>query len=212
VTTLYYVMDPMCSWCWAFRPVLERLQRELPEDVALRYVMGGLAPDSDEPMPESMQQYLQRTWRAIAERTGAEFNFEFWTRCRPRRSTWPACRAVIAAQRQDHDKGPEMAHAIQRAYYLEARNPSERDTLVALAGEVGLERERFAAELGSPEVERLLHADFELCRRFGIQGFPSLVLQRGDRAYLVARGYTEAGPLLQAVRAALAEEAGAPAR
>ena len=22
--TLYYIHDPMCSWCWAFRPVLDR--------------------------------------------------------------------------------------------------------------------------------------------------------------------------------------------
>jgi hypothetical protein len=27
---------------------------------------------------------------------GTKFNFEFWSRCRPRRATYPACRAVIA--------------------------------------------------------------------------------------------------------------------
>ena len=30
-----------------------------------------------------------------------------------------------------------MIHAIQRAYYLEARNPSDTQTLIELAGEIG---------------------------------------------------------------------------
>ena len=32
---------------------------------------------------------------------GVRFNFDFWTHCTPKRSTYPACRAVIAARAQD---------------------------------------------------------------------------------------------------------------
>jgi hypothetical protein len=53
VTTLVYVHDPMCSWCWGFDPVLRELVSSLPEGVAVRRLLGGLAPDSDEPMPAS---------------------------------------------------------------------------------------------------------------------------------------------------------------
>lgn len=206
MATLYYVMDPMCSWCWAFRPVFDDVVRALPEGVSVRHVMGGLAPDSDEPMPEPMQQHLQKIWKGIAAQTGARFNFEFWTRCRARRSTWPACRAVIAAARQDEEKALEMIEAIQHAYYLQARNPSDRETLVALAGEIGLDAARFEADLDSPQVEELLQADFALARRLGVEGFPTLVLRAGGRAYLIAQGYTQSAPVLRRVRAVLESE------
>ena len=63
--TLFYVHDPMCSWCWAFKPALTELHAPLPESVRLQRVLGGLAPDSDVPMPLQMQQVMQQTWQQI---------------------------------------------------------------------------------------------------------------------------------------------------
>ena len=126
---LYYVADPMCSWCWGFRPVLQEVVAALPETVPVVYVMGGLAKDSDEPMPEATRAYVQRNWRDVTATTGAEFNWDFWSECKPRRSTYPACRAVLAARAQREDAVPELFDAIQRAYYREAGNPSDIETL-----------------------------------------------------------------------------------
>ena len=99
--TLYYVLDPMCSWCWGFRPVFEsllvHLSKNLPDQINVQYVMGGLAPDSDQPMPEETCLYIQKQWSAVETTLGAKFNWDFWSECQPRRSTYPACRAVIAA-------------------------------------------------------------------------------------------------------------------
>ncbi|MGB5741033.1 MAG: DsbA family protein, partial [Sedimenticolaceae bacterium] len=90
---LIYIHDPMCSWCWGFRPTFEQLCASLPRHVAVRRLLGGLAPDSDQPMPADMQMRLQQTWRRIQQRIpGTRFNFDFWRVCDPRRSTWPACR------------------------------------------------------------------------------------------------------------------------
>ena len=83
---LLYVVDPMCSWCWGFTGVRAQVSEEFP-DHEWQLVMGGLAPDSDEPMEEETRAYVQDAWRAVAQRTGAEFNHDFWTECAPRRST-----------------------------------------------------------------------------------------------------------------------------
>ena len=123
---LYYAYDPMCSWCWGFRPVWEELQARLPAEVRVQPILGGLAPDSDQPMAPDMQSHLQDTWRRIEQRIpGTSFNFAFWENCSPRRSTYPACRAVIAAGAQGPGQESNMVLAIQRAYYQQARNPSD---------------------------------------------------------------------------------------
>lgn len=57
--TLYYVHDPMCSWCWGFQPTWRKIKAELPDGVSVEYLLGGLARDSEEPMLETMRGYLQ---------------------------------------------------------------------------------------------------------------------------------------------------------
>ncbi len=212
IATLHYVLDPMCSWCWAFRPHWRRVVAWLPEGVAVRYVMGGLAPDSDQPMSPAMQRHLQSVWRLIAERTGAQFNFEFWTRCQPRRSTYPACRAVVAAALQRDSAEAAMIEAIQDAYYMQARNPSDRDTLLELAAEIGLDPEHFARDLDADAVAERLQADFATRDRFGVQGFPSLILApNGATGYAVAWGYSEAPDVIDRLTRVLREvEAASP--
>lgn len=183
MSTLYYAHDPMCSWCWAFRPTWDQVYRALPDGVALVRLAGGLAPDSDDPMPEAQQRQIQQIWRSIEKHVpGTRFNFDFWTQCRPRRSTYPACRAVIAAARQDESRYETMVEAIQHAYYLDARNPSDEDTLVALAGEAGLDKEGFRRDLASDAVRAEFRKQVETCYTLGIQGFPALVIRTGNVA------------------------------
>ena len=147
LTQLYFIADPMCSWCWGFRSSWQTFLAELPPSVIVKDLMGGLAPDSDEPMDATTQAYVQSAWRSVGDRTGAKFNHEFWDVCQPRRSTYPACRAVISAGLQSTSARTRYFEAVQQAYYLEARNPSQTATLIALAGEIGLDSAQFQKDL-----------------------------------------------------------------
>jgi len=197
---LLYVVDPMCSWCWGFTGVRSEVSSEFP-DLKWQLVMGGLAPDSDEPMDEATKSYVQDAWRAVAQRTGAEFNHDFWTECAPRRSTYPSCRAVIVAG--ELGKSEEMLAAVQRAYYQEARNPSDTETLTALAADIGLDPAAFEAALGSPETQTKLEGDFALRGAIGAYSFPSVGLLDGEEAQLIATGWCDAQALASAIRGAI---------
>ena len=80
VSTLYYIADPMCSWCWGFAPVIENVAGELPQEVHLQYVMGGLAKDSDDPMSDETQAYVKNAWREVTAATGARFDWKLLDR------------------------------------------------------------------------------------------------------------------------------------
>ena len=158
-------------------------------------------------MPEETRAYVKRNWREVEATTGEAFNWDFWTICKPRRSTYPACRAVLAARVQHEDTGPLMFQAIQRAYYREARNPSDVETLVALAGELSppLDVDRFERDLVSPEIDARLHEDFALRRSIGVREFPSLVLKQADEQVWIVGGYAAPGATLARLRDALGE-------
>lgn len=169
----------MCSFCWAYRPAfLELCTQLLTQYPLLRivYVAGGLAPDSHTPMPQAMQEKLQSTWRYIQKQIpGTPFNFDFWQRCQPRRSTYPACRAVIAARLLDANQEVEMIYHIQTAYYLRAENPSNDDILIRAATRVGFDATTFTEAYRSEATEHTFQQDLALTRALGISGFPSLV-------------------------------------
>jgi len=41
---LIYFVDPMCSWCWDFSPVILSISQAFPGRVPVRVVLGGLFP------------------------------------------------------------------------------------------------------------------------------------------------------------------------
>jgi len=177
-TILYYVHDPMCSWCWAFVPTWTKIQDELEGKLDIRYLLGGLAPDSDQIMPQEMQKAISGYWKTIEESVpGTYFNHDFWKVCTPRRSTYPSCRAVIAARKQQPELEKAMIQGIQEVYYLEAMNPSDDEVLINIADALGLDAEQFAVDLNSAETQQEFDAEMDLGSRIGAQGFPSLILQ-----------------------------------
>jgi putative protein-disulfide isomerase len=208
-TELLHFHDPMCSWCWAFRPTWQQLRAQLPADLPVRRVVGGLAPDSDVPMEPAMRAKLESIWQMIQARVpGTQFNFDFWTQCTPRRSTYNACRAVLAAKRLAPESEDAMIFAIQQAYYLQAKNPSDISTLVDVALGIGLDAKAFAIELSGAAVEAALQDELAFARQAPINGFPSLVLRTPSGMQPIGLDYLDAAPMLQQINRAMMNSPG----
>ena len=194
----------MCSWCWGYRPTWLKLREALPEQVEIRLLLGGLAPDSDAPMPDDIRRMVQDHWRNIERQLGTRFNHEFWTRCQPRRDTYKACRAVAAAAAFGQEE--EMILAIQEAYFLRAMNPSEPDTLVQLAGEIGLDEDEFREALFSASTEAEFARQLNLSRAMGVNSFPSLRLEHDGRLYPIPVDYQDHRPTLEEIQRTLTKK------
>jgi len=192
VTILYYIHDPMCSWCYAFDSSLTALQKELPDFIRIKKIAGGLAPDTTNPMPVELQQKIQETWRRIEQTVpNMQFNYDFWIINTPVRSTYPACRAVLAARQQGTDFEDKMIGAIQTAYYQKAENPSLESTLLECAIEVGLDVNRFADDLTSNEIEEELQNEIRIARKLDVISYPFLLLEHNGRLFPVTVDYLD---------------------
>ena len=207
--TLFYIHDPMCSWCWGFSSAWQVIKEQLSNDIKLETVLGGLAPDSDVPMPEDTKQYLQGIWKNIERAIpGTQFNYDFWSVCEPRRSTYPSCRAVIAAREINPKLESEMISAIQKAYYLQAKNPSDTAVLIELAEGIGIDKTQFSDTLKSDEVQQLLEQNIRAYQKFaatvGVSGFPSLVLKSDKACAVIPIDYNNPNVSLDAIRTYLA--------
>ncbi len=198
---LLYVMDPMCGWCYGFQPELEQFLEKYSA-AQVDWIMGGLAPDSNQPMDERLQQTISSYWHQIEEKTQVTFNHDFWTLNTPYRSTYPACRAVISTERLKPNSAQQMAKAIQSAYYLEAKNPSLEETLIGCASSLGLDEKEFIQVFKSEETEQRFQQHLSITHQLQIQGFPALLyINDNNQAYPLALGYNNAAGLEQQLKA-----------
>ena len=200
--TLHYVADPLCSWCWGFSSVIKQLEQRMQ----VRYRMGGLAPDSATPMDPGTKSYVRQAWDSVAQATGALFDRSLWDHATPRRSTWPACRAVIAAELQRKGAGRELFHRFQQAFYTEAIDVTDPDSFAGLGLTVDppLDPERLELDLEGREVARLFEKDRQFAQEMEATGFPSLVLERAGEFQVLQQGWAP----LERTLAALEEAEG----
>ena len=82
-----------------------------------------------------------------------------------------------------------MTEAIQRAYYLEARNPSDYSTHLQLAEQLDLDVQGFKSDLQSNETEEELMRQLQLTQSMNVRGFPGLVLTLDGEQHGVAIDY-----------------------
>lgn len=192
---LLYVMDPMCSWCWGFAPVLDALADQAAEQgVELHLVAGGLRREQvpvDEP---SRQRYLSY-WQQVHAATGQAFDFERGLPTGMAYDTEPACRALVTAREFGGRGAWPLVKRIQQAFYLEGQDVTRACVLVELAESCGLPRQRFADAFDSAAMREASAADFAWVQDLGIAGFPTLLAQRDGQLALLTNGYQPLEPL-----------------
>lgn len=196
-SVLYYIHDPMCSWCWGFNKTWKRVKNSLPNSINVQYILGGLAPDSNELMSNEMREYIKTNWQKIEQKIPSiKFNYDFWNICTPIRSTYPACRAVISVKNQKPELENVMIKLIQQAYYLKSKNPSEDDVLISLAKTLDIDIIQFTQDLNTESTQQLLYDDIALMQSLGIDSFPSLVLKTGSTLKPINIDYNDADLIL----------------
>jgi len=196
-TTLYYIYDPMCSWCYAFNNTFNKLKSNLDDSIDIIYIAGGLAPFSNEDMPIQMKEKLQAIWKQISQYNGTKFNHDFWKNNKPRRSTYLSCMGVISAKLQN--KEIEMINEIQKAYYVNAKNPSNEDTIISCAKNLGLDINIFEKDLNSKTTLNLFENDLNMKRKLNVNSFPSLVLKYDNKIYPISIDYHDSNNILEQI-------------
>lgn len=187
-----YIGDPMCSWCWGFAPVLEKLKDEYGGRADFILRMGGLRPGGQaEPMVEHRKAMLRGHWQAVNERTKQPFDYDFLNRDGFLYDTEPSCKAVVTVRSMDHAKAYAYMWKIQRAFYAENSDPTDPHLFRRLAGELGLDGEEFEKLYQSDAMKEATTEDFMETRRWGVGGYPSVLLRDGKDLSVLTRGYME---------------------
>lgn len=186
---LIYVMDPMCSWCYGFAPVMKQLMKEQQGTMRFKLVMGGLRPDTEKPLDEQMKETLKHHWQDVEKATGQLIDYTFFDREGFIYKTEPACRAVVTMRYLNPESEFEMAAEVQSAFYARNQDVTQPEVLAAIASKFGMEEDAFLEKFNSEEMREKTQQDFTIARHLQANAFPSLYLLNGTNIHLLARGY-----------------------
>ena len=174
-TDLLYIADPMCSWCWGFSPVIDAVRDHYGEKLPIHLLMGGLRPGTTEPMSNSMKVETKGHWELVQKTSGQPFNYTFFDRVGFIYDTEPVSRAVVAVRRLEPELAFDFLKRVQEAFYAMNCDVTDPGMLADIAVEAGLNRGIFVSEFVTEETARETGRSFEITRRLGITGFPTLI-------------------------------------
>src|SRR5258705_9380917 len=178
--------DLVCPWCYVgkrrFEKALARFDNR--DDVQVVHHSFQLNPSAPRDRTSNRREMLMQKYRlappeademdARMTRTAAAEGLDFHLEGTATGNTFDAHQLVHLGR--DHGLEDAVVERFYRAYFTEQRSLFEKESLLDLAAEAGLDREEAAATLRDNRYAEAVAADIESARRLGATGVPFFVI------------------------------------
>ncbi len=178
---LYYVTDPICSHCWAIEPVLRRFVEQYGDYFNFHTVMGGLLEKwHDGPIDPANGVYkpadVAGHWREVGEYSRMPIDGTLMID-NPVQSSYPPSRVFKIIQKNHNDAiAFEYLRRAREALFAFNQNISDKSVMIEIVNKLGLDGEAIVNDAGQLIGHQLLNEDFDLTRRLGARGFPTIIM------------------------------------
>jgi predicted DsbA family dithiol-disulfide isomerase len=176
--------DVVCPWCYIGKRRLERALADFPhaDQVEVEWRSFQLDPSAPSTPTETVAEHLGRKYgggpeagRQMIDRTTAMAAAEgmVWRQHEsPRVGTIDAHRLLHAAG----DRRGELKEALLHAYFAEAQNVADHETLTRIATEVGLDEVLVKEVLTTDRYADEVEVDIRQAAAYGATGVPFFVI------------------------------------
>ncbi|MFW5707095.1 MAG: DsbA family protein [Bacteroidota bacterium] len=202
-----YVYDALCGWCFGFNDVIKKLKEAYGNKVSFLVLSGGMVRGEEITPICQMADFIRHAYPQVEITTGVKFGKEFLNGLLDREdvllTSIPPAKAMAVFRIEKRGECVEFAARIQQAFYYEGMRMDEPQTWHTLADEFGLDPEKFVQRMESDEIARIIDNEFRMIKGMGVNGFPSVVLRKGEKMHILTRGFCDYNTLSQALDQAL---------
>ena len=203
---IIYIYDALCGWCYGFAPTMRTFfDKYKSEFETIEVISGGMITGNRIGKIGEVAPYIKSAYKDVENRTGVTFGEKFLKDILEEGSSIftsiPPSIALSVFKREAEqnptlagDKNEKLLHFaedLQSLIYFDGIEPQDYSKYGELAEKYGLEKKDFVEKMNHPEFEKLARQDFQRSQDFGVNGFPTVVIQKGEEYYLFARGFVD---------------------
>lgn len=183
--TLHYFFDPLCGWCYGAAPLIHAAAGLDGLDLQL-HPGGMMSGDRRQSVSPALRQYVMPHDARIAALSGQPFGDNYFNGLlQDAGATFdstPPTLAIMAAEALGADP-LAMLGRLQQAHYAEGRRIADASVLLRLVAELGLDAAAFGAEMQKQAAafDVCIDRTRQLMAQHSLRGFPSLLLEQGER-------------------------------
>ena len=187
MSQLIFVIDPMCSWCWGFHPVIEKLRTSYSERYKFDLLVGGLRTSGQMQWTDENKAYLKQNWNAVHQATSQPFNPKLLNLAHFDYNTYPSCKAIITVRELwGINAAFTYLSDIQSAFYAQGIDITSLEILTRY---IRQDKEAFTHFYQSDRAETLMQHDFAKARSMRLNAFPSTLKVNDDGQMVYISGY-----------------------
>lgn len=207
---LYYVTDPLCSFCWAFEPTLRKFRYQYARYIANdTTVLGGMIEKwekfgGDSANGISKSADVAQHWREIGDYTRMVIDGRIWLD-EPIDSSYPSSQAYLIVQRDYPELAKVFLRKLRETVMMWNQDISKRDVLESILEEMSLDSEGILDEAESFEGRMLMNSDLSLAQALTATGFPTVVMVNQNNQGVKVVGAQSLDALVETLQQVLPE-------
>lgn len=193
---IYYIMDPMCGWCYGFSDVITKIDDRYKEDFEFTILPGGMWRDENaKKMNSELASYIKSHNKQIESLTNKHFGEDFKKNILENEGaildSMPGSKAIAVVQNINKDVLFQFVKKIQEQVYVHGKSLDDLELLSDIADSFGIDKETFKEYFNSQKIENITKNYFKVISQLGVQSFPSVVVDKDDKYTLISQGYME---------------------
>lgn len=192
-STLIYIQDALCGWCYGMSPVMQQLYKEHQQDYNFVVMSGGMVRGSNVKPISGMADYIRQASRQLEQVTGVKQTQAYHEQILDKgtyiTNSEPPAIALLILKEKFPEKQIPLAAAIQNLHFVEGKDLNEVETYLPVVRQFRANEKDFKKKFSDKDYADLARQEFELVEKWGIRGFPAVVVETGEKLYMVAQGY-----------------------
>jgi putative protein-disulfide isomerase len=170
--TLFYIGDPMCSWCYGMSDILKDTQEYCAKNgIKFQTIVAGLRASGQVLWDKRFKGFLKEEWTNISNRTGKKFSFEILDLLNFDYDTTPACKAVLISKILSFNNSKivlEFFSKIQEKFYANSQDTKKLEFYKLICEDLNLDFEEFSKLFEDKSLDKKLQNEFIFGRNLSI--------------------------------------------
>lgn len=191
-TTVLYVYDPLCGWCFGFSPVMKKLYENYKDEIDFDVISGGMVVgDRIGPLGEKAP-YIKEAYKVVEQKMGVKFGDKYVNKVLAEgtaiQTSIPTSKLLVAFKSLNDKQSVLFAHELQDALYIHGIHPDNIVGILEKCDTFGTDKAEILAIAKSEQVVEAMNHDFELSSQLGVTGFPTVFVIKDNTIRVIARG------------------------